>query len=197
MLMLLCACLTAFATAPTKAQGKRGIRSIDFRNYTYPFPFLWTEEKKLTFHNGRAPKTASHSVSEVVSVSYRDFDGDGREEAVVVIGTDCYASCWYVESYYVFTHRNGRPKVVFNESREQPNGLRERVAVSQANRVFILGSPYGLHVRGKKFVIIAPSWDELDGHCCPTHIETVFYTWRKNRFMMTSRYRKKLKTNDS
>ncbi len=152
--------------APVRAANSRGVRSVNFRNFTYQFS--WLEEKKITLRRGTAPKTELHDETELVSVQYHDFDRDGSDEAIVVLGTNCYASCWYIENYYVFAYRQGRVQQIFHEVREQP---------------------YGLIVRGQALVIAAPTWFYGEVHCCPQHKQIDKYQWRRNHFVLASRRR--------
>jgi hypothetical protein len=175
------------ASLSTPAKVKPGIRSTDFRNFT--FPFECDVKKTVTLRQGRVPESRCYGITKLVSVRYQDFDGDGREEALVVLGTNCQTSCWYVENYYVYSHHGGRSKLIFQESQSYRYKLVEPADFDKD--VWTLGRPYGLSRRGRGFAITG-LWVDFangDANCCPLYREITTYEWRRNRFAVVSRRR--------
>jgi hypothetical protein len=168
------------------AQVKRDIRSVDFRNFT--FPVACGERKTLTLRQGKVPGEGCNDITKLVSVRYRDLNGDGLEEAIIAIGTNCIVSCWYIEDYLVYSYRKGRLKVLFKEEQGYRYGLVE--PVDYANEVRGLRRPYGLSIKGRRLLITALAWEKGDGNCCPRYRESTLYEWRRNRFAVVWRKRK-------
>lgn len=160
------------------SQTGRGIRSVDFRNFSYQRESksssntegLTVAAKTIVLHNGknmyRGEYTSLDYGSELLFIKYIDFDGDGNEEALVAINTSEEAAGVYSEDdYFVFAYRNGTPVSIFQAYRYKSRGIR---------------------LVGKSLVISAPFWRENDGHCCPSAIETSVYRWRENGFVRVS-----------
>ena len=101
-----------------------------------------------------------------MSVRYADFDGDGKDDALVRVGTGKRDAGGYSEDYYVYLERNGRPRLVWHGSREKPRQVR---------------------LEGRSIVIVAPFWRATDPGCCPSATETAVYRWRAGRFVRVSR----------
>jgi hypothetical protein len=167
------------------AKVRRDIRSIDFRNFTYPFEC--DVKKTMTLRQGRDTESKCFGLTKVVSIHYRDFDRDGREEALVVLGTNCHASCWYIENYYVYSYQKGRSKLIFQESQGYRYKLQEPADLGKD--VFKLGRPYGLSIKQGRLKITGLAHDDGDGNCCPRFRQHTIYGWRRNRFAIISRTR--------
>lgn len=167
------------------AKAKRDIRSVDFRNFT--FPVECGEQKTLTLKQGRVPGAGCNDITKLVSLNYRDLNGDGREEAIIVIGTNCTVSCWYIEDYLVYSYRKGRLQPIFKRQQSYRYGLIEPKDFSRDVRT--LRRPYGLSIKGKRLLLTGLAWDEGDANCCPRYRERTIYEWRRNRFVIISRKR--------
>ena len=152
-------------------QSKRGIRSVDFRNFSYR-----TDGADVELRDGRhqegSKSGGAWNVYKLAGVKYVDFNGDGAEEAFVILSFETSGTLANAHDYYVFSYHKGRPRVVFHEWREKPRGAR---------------------VRGRSIVIAAPFW-ESGGLCCPDGIETSVYRWRGLRFVRTNRKREYIST---
>lgn len=157
----------------TAAKAKTGIRAFDFRNFTY-YPVGQTnfgyannarEEKRstLVLHKGRDAEG-----SELKSVKYVDFDGDGKEEALVIISTSGGGSMenLYMEDYFIFAYRSGGAQQVFAKSRFGGGEVR---------------------VDGRDLVITAPFWGQDAPRCCPVTNEVSIYRWNGNGLAQISR----------
>jgi hypothetical protein len=141
----------------------------------------------VTLRRGRDTDSRCFGLTKIVSIRYRDFDGDGREEAVVVLGTNCHASCWYIENYYVYSYHKGRGKLIFQESQGYRYKLEEPVDFGRD--VWKLGHPYGLFINQRRLQITGLAGEDGDANCCPRFREYTVYGWRQNRFAIISRKR--------
>ncbi|HEX8457201.1 MAG TPA: hypothetical protein VF656_07890 [Pyrinomonadaceae bacterium] len=183
--LLLLPVFSATASAKINFDIRTDIRSVDFHNFTYPTPC--GEQKTLTLRHGRVPGEGCNELTKLVSLRYRDLTGDGREEAIIVIGTNCTTSCWYIEDYFVYSYVRGRLKPIFKEQQSYRYRLTEPARFS--NNVWSLGRPYGLSIKRGRLFITGLAWDEGDGNCCPRYREKTSYEWRRGRFVVISRKR--------
>lgn len=112
---LRCVVLSAVLAAPHAAYPQRPVspvRSVDFANFTYPA--LWTQ-RPFRLKNGRHEFEHEHCFTEyeLKGVRYLDLTGDGKEEAVAEVADFTACGSSYSASYlYVFTMRNGRPRLL-------------------------------------------------------------------------------------
>ena len=150
------------------AQQSDSIRSVDFRNFDYGSP---PGENGMVLYGGRSKKrTFGKPDSKLAAVRYADLNGDGKEEAVVVITTDLFGSGGYDQHYYVFAYRAGVTRKIFQEHREQGKGI---------------------HIKGDALIIVAPYWDNEIPHCCPKYIETTAYRFNGSRLVVSKRWLKR------
>jgi hypothetical protein len=145
----------------TMGNAGRGIRSIDFRNFTY----TGEGAEPLVLRDGKEAGEGDDR-RKLLAVKYVDFNGDGNEEALVTISTGRRGEGGYAEEYYVYSERNGKPRQLFHESRQKPHLMR---------------------VQRRSILIVAPFWRDTDAGCCPSALETAVYTWRGSRFVRVSR----------
>lgn len=154
-----------------KSQTGRGIRSVNFRNFTYTIVGSDGRTESIVLHNGKnlspGESTPFEYGSKLKSIKYVDFDGDGNEEALITIYTNGEgADGYWVENYFVFAYRNGSPVQIFNKN---------------------IWKSEGIQVAGKSLVISAPFWREQDPECCPYATEVTVYQWRGSGFARISR----------
>lgn len=116
-LSLIPACLLLMMAASAFGRSERSIRSVDFRNFTYQ----WNGDK-FTLHDGKFSEGDAVSCSsyKLLSVKYLDFDGDGNDEAFVVIDYRTSGTYDHGKGYYVFAYRGGKPRALLQEWREKP-----------------------------------------------------------------------------
>lgn len=138
-----------------------GIRSVDFRNFTY----TGEGAESLVLRNGKEAGEGGEG-RKLLAVKYFDFNGDGNEEALVTISTGRRGEGGYAEEYYVYSERDGKPRQIFHESRQKPQLMR---------------------VKGRAILIVAPFWKRTDAGCCPSALETAIYSWRGPGFVRVSR----------
>jgi hypothetical protein len=166
---LISACLLLALAIPAFGRGGRGIRSVDFLNLTYQ-----GNGDTFTLRAGKYSEgdAASWFTYELLSVRYVDFNGDGNDEAFVVIDYRTSGTYDHGQGYYVFAYRRGKPRVIFQAWREKP---------------------WSARIRGDSIIIMAPFW-RGGGRCCPSGLETSVYRWRGLRFARVSRKRRYINT---
>jgi hypothetical protein len=147
------------------ARNAPGIRSIDFRNFTYGVDGTNLVLHDGKYHEGDAASWRSYTLS---PVKYVDFDRDGNEEAFVVLDYRTSGTYDHGQEYFVFTYRRGTAQMIFHESREKP---------------------FDVRVSKRRIIIAAPFWKDR-GFCCPSGIETSAYVFRGGRFVRASRNRR-------
>jgi len=158
--LLIGVCLLFPVTA--SAQKPRGIRSVDFRNFTFETSggkFVLRDGK---YYEGEAGSWYRRTLSRV---EYVDFNRDGYDEAFVVIDYRTSGTLDNAQDYYVFTYRRGTAQPAFHEWREKPQNAR---------------------VKSRNVVLAAPFWKD-GGLCCPSGIETSVYAWRNAHFVRVRR----------
>lgn len=165
-------CLTSISAQSKRktqsvAKAETGIRSVDFRNFTYN---KIGDENSVTLRKGRNLVKGEYSSgiygSQLATIKYLDFDGDGKEEALVVVDySQEAAGANWSQHYFVFAYRNGAAQQIFNDSRYKSSGFR---------------------LSGKSLIVEAPFWKDADASCCPSLAETATYAWRGNKFARVS-----------
>ncbi len=152
----------ALRQSQTAGTAKRtsGIRSVDFRNFTYD-----EGAEHLVLREGREERAGAEG-SRLLNVKYIDFNADGKEEALVTLATGTRGAQGYGEEYFVFAFDAGSPRQLFRESRQKPQSM---------------------SVNGRSIIIVAPFWKNADPGCCPSSIETAVYRWRGHGFVRASR----------
>jgi hypothetical protein len=151
---------------PMVAQTKDGIRSVNFFNFTYELD----PHNKIVLRKGLSREevmTDMFSEEKLIRLSYVDFDGDGREEAVIAIRDLEPGSGPISMEYFVYDFYKGSARQIFHESKQGPKGL---------------------CIRGQSLIITAASWadDVPIPHCCPEYTERKIYQLRGSRFVVTS-----------
>jgi hypothetical protein len=108
------------------------------------------------------------SEAKLILLTYVDFNGDGREEAVIAIRDLEPGSGPISMEYFVYDFYNGSARQIFHESKRGPKGL---------------------CIRGQSLIITAASWadDRVPiPQCCPEYTERKIYQLRGSRFIVTS-----------
>ena len=149
-MFLLVLVLIESATNWSYARPRKGIRSIDFYNYTY-------DEVKLK--NGWykiKEEDCSYCITtyKLILLKYVDLNFDGKEEAVVVIRENSYGSAPINTGYYVFEYKLGRVHLILHEEREGKEGI---------------------CIKNQSLILIGTAWenDQIPvPHCCPPYPET-------------------------
>lgn len=155
---------------PTKKVTKinTNIRKIDFRNFKYN-----TSEdlciENLILRKGRQKYGDSDmDWAELSSVKYVDFDGDGKEEAFVVIEYTTSGSSGGGINAFVFAYRNGSAQQIWSKCNERS----------------------GTVLKGRLILFTYPEYVGNDAHCCPSYNTTDTYGWKGTGISRISKKRK-------
>lgn len=174
----------------TTAHGKPTIRSIDFRNHTYPFtaptpPFADLPKRirvrRGLYHSPHVEPSLSYAYFKVAQVIYGDLTGGGQDGAAVVTIYGGASGDYCLTSIYLYTLRSNRPKLlaILNEDRV----AKEYQRFAHTNQLFeaIAG---GTKIR--KGVLIT---EHLAGgaHCCPAMVFTLKCRMRGGRLIVVNR----------
>ena len=157
-----------FSQRPTKS-----IRSIDFKNFTYPVCMdiaVLSTARSTSLKGGELEVGDLRKHEEPVNialsnVSYYDLTGDGKEEAIVSLTYLLYphgaAGCTFI-----YRLKRGRPQLVWRHSFGGGSfgGLR-KLAVETGN------------LRVEEYL-----HSEADAYCCAEKFNRSFYRWQGGRF---------------
>lgn len=141
------------------------IRKVDFKNFNYggDNPVLRNGHQKLG--------EGEMDYVDLTSVKYIDFDGDGKEEAFVVIDGSTSGSSGSFIDAYVFAYRNGSAQQIWHKSNERSGAV----------------------LKGRLILFTYPEYVGDDAHCCPSYATTDTYSWKNSGFNRISKKRKRLK----
>ncbi|HEY0426314.1 MAG TPA: hypothetical protein VGC76_00780 [Pyrinomonadaceae bacterium] len=152
------------------------IRKIDFKNFNYGqlcggyHKFLPIEKSdRLVLRKGHAEFGDESNYADLGSVKYVDFDGDGQEEAFVIINGQTSGSSNDYLATYVFAYQNGKPKQIWTKCEE--NSAAE--------------------LKSRTILFTYPEWIGDAAHCCPTYFTTDSYAWKGAGLARIARKRKK------
>lgn len=146
-----------------------GIRKVDFKNFNYSSSGDWCRGK-LVLRKGHAKYgDSNYDTADLSSVRYVDFDGDGKEEAFVVIEWSTFGTAGGGVDVFVFSYRNDSAIKIWSKCNERS----------------------GAKLVGRSILFTYPEYIGDDAHCCPTYITTETYTWKRNGFVRTSKKRKR------
>ena len=162
-------------TTPKITEETSDIRKVDFKNFNYGplcpgyHKFLPVPADKLVLRKGHAQFGDDMNYADLGSVKYVDFDGDGKEEAFVVINGQTSGSSNDFRVAYVFAYRNGKARQIWTKCEENSTAV----------------------LKGRAILFTHPEWVGDDAHCCPGYFTTDTYGWRGSGLARLSRKRKK------
>ncbi len=147
------------------AEASISIRKIDFRNFDYPA----CDGPTAQLRNGKHQYGDSeHDVAKLRRVWYVDLNGDGRNEAFVVVDWSSSGSVGGGVNAYVFAMQNGLPAAIWMRC----NGRS------------------GAELVGKTIKFYYPEYVGNDPNCCPSYKATDTYAWRRGGLTRISKKRK-------
>jgi hypothetical protein len=182
------------ATTPVRPKIEPGIRSVNFRNFSYPINRFCTDNVKGSFAkvvNGKLitarDKDYGPQGFQVAKIIYGDLNGDGKEEAVVSTLCGSLEPVQFNQSpfgnTYVYTMRSGNPELLslFNDTDLEPNYknyFREETFLFGGGAEKVLGNKlnYGAMV--------------LEGMCCPKWNVEMVLRWDGSRFVLDGKPRR-------
>lgn len=166
--------------APLSYPEANSIRSIDFKNFTYPGTIYgeyknYFPEESFTLKKGKWGDWRYGMT--LLNVSYGDVTGDHKEEAILNFSQDTEGSAGQ-NSIYIYTIENARPKLLraFTSGDRSDGGLR---------KVYAQGGKLIIELYGKETKIIGSSSNssaEFTGMCCPKSYTRTQYKWIDGSF---------------
>lgn len=160
------------------------IGTIDFRNFTYPFPRGWQDRdaREFTLENGVRPKTEEKIGMSYLTTKFLDATGDGTDEAFVVMKIETGGSA-IPQIVYVFSMSDsGEPELIwhFRTGDRSDGGLKdiraengEIIVELYGQDRYILGEIETMKITGDEEQI-----------CCPTHFTRSNYKWNGTHFIL-------------
>ena len=171
--LTLAAAVLTFASV-TFAQSS-GIRKVDFKNFNYVnfcignHPFLALDAKTVRLRNGHAEQGDSSNFTDLGAVEYVDMNGDGTEEAYVLIkGQTSGSSNGYVAAY-VFGYQRDRARPLWSKCEENSES----------------------ELKGRTIIFTSPEWRKNDAHCCFSYVQTGTYGFKGGKVALLSLTHKK------
>lgn len=152
------------------------IRKVDFRNFDYgencagEHKFLGVLDDRLVLSKGHQQQQGDElNYADFGSVKYVDFDGDGNEEAFVIVNGQTSGSSNSYLAAYVFAYRDGSARQIWTRCEENS----------------------GVKLKGNQILFTRPEWAESDAHCCFSQIATETYGWKDSGIVLLSTKKKK------
>jgi hypothetical protein len=182
--------LVLLTVAPIQVQHSR-IQDVDFRNFSYPFkpppgrePFGKLGDI-VKVHDGiayadKVGQNASFVYFKVAEVLYGDVNGDGQDEAAVVVIYGSNSGTFYLTDIYLFTLRDGKP-VLLSRLTEEEIGKDYKGLYNGDGQVIFEALEGGRELKGNILTVR----HFADGpHCCPESVVTVRYMWNGEGFSL-------------
>ena len=170
---------------PAVAKPKTGIRSVDFRNFTY-HPSVCNHDYQIgdsvDVRNGKFANDDGQFYIE--KILYADLTGDGHEEAVV------YTTCEpvpnntaYGTEIFIYTLQNGRAALLAEITDENMrNDYWRYYPINYDTHDGQFGRVIDVKISQGTLKIEHYS----DGPtCCPKHIATLRYHWNGQKFVLS------------
>ncbi len=165
----------------TISQKSISIRSIDFRNFTYPgsqghFSTPEYETTKFALKDGKFKKKDELGMI-FERVVYGGVTGDGVEEAIIVLYVENGGGSAVVNHVYIYTLANNQPKFLwgFEGGDRAWGGLRKVYAKDRGLVIELWGKD--TQIGGDL------GSTEATGLCCPLSFTRSFYVWQKGTFI--------------
>jgi hypothetical protein len=181
------------SAGPSQGGSVQSLQSVDFKNFTYPFPHgdgQSDEDDGFTLRDGSMEPhrdergVANDESVEFGSVSFGDVTGDNSEEAIVVLVVFTGGSAVY-QRVYIYSLEAGRPKPLWAfETGDRADGGLYGVYAEKGGLV--------VELNGKDRVIgknLYGGDDEHTGACCPKVFTRTLYRWDGSRFAQSGKPR--------
>ncbi len=161
----------------------KSIRSIDFKNFTYPRvgeQRSYIRRRSFTLRDGEHPEHEIEDGMHFGQVIYGDVTGDGSEEAIVILGIQTRGSA-IPNAVYIYTLSQHGPSLLwgFMTGDRADGGLR-RIQAEKGGLVMELYGK-GTRIGGRLY------GTERAAACCAYSVTRTHYQWRKNRFKPTGK----------
>ena len=167
LVVLLCAA-TAF--------GQTNIRSVDFKNFTYPALCIGETASKITVKNGEFSEEKQEDGYvdrfhfNVMDVAYGDLNADRRDEAIVLSVCNTGGTGNFSEGF-IYSMRSGKPLLV--------------ARIPGGDRAY--GGLRSARVEGGLLVVESNDVGPEGGACCPQFIVTTKYRLTGGRIVKSGK----------
>lgn len=175
--------------------------TIDFKNFTYPLPRGWQhpDGNEITLVNGHLEpkmrdideemspedKAAARAERRIgmsyVTTKYLDVDGDGLDEAAVILKIETGGTA-IPQLVYIYTWKDDKPELIwpFRTGDRADGGLKD-LRVENGELVVEL---YGQD----RFILGQTETGKITGDeeqlCCPIYFTRTFYKWNGRNFQL-------------
>jgi hypothetical protein len=159
--------VTSIGFAQSKTNSTSGIRKVDFKNFNYGEDCnetILSSEDELILKKGHQGDKGDTAWADLSSVKYVDFDGDGKEEAFVVIDGQSGGSQGVYLAAYVFADQKGSAKKIWSYCFERS----------------------GVKLQGKTIIFRRPDWLKDEPSCCPSRVSTETFAWKRSKIALIS-----------
>lgn len=175
--------------------------TINFRNFTYPLPRGWQhpDGDEITLKDGHlephfrdvteemSPEERAASRAErrigmsYVTTKYFDVDGDGLDEAAVILKVETGGSA-IPQLVYLYAWKDDKPELIWNfrTGDRADGGLKDLRAENGEIVVELYGQDRFLLGQYETNKIT----DDEEQICCPTFFTRSFYKWNGKSFQM-------------
>jgi hypothetical protein len=184
------ATLTLMTVVAARAQQSR-IRDVDFRNFSYPFKPSPERDvfgklgEVVKVHDGIAyadkfGQNVDFLYFKVAEVLYGDLNGDGQEDAAVVVIYGSNSGTLYLTDIYVYGMRGGEPVLLSDLKEDQVDKDYRNYYHDDGQQIFeaVEGG------REIKAGILTVRHLADGGHCCPQQAVTLQYRLEGDRLTL-------------
>ncbi len=167
--------LLALIAAVVGAEQPDAIRSVDFRNFSYPWPKGYTAGTFALVDGAvpleRNPQGALTNIGvSIGEIQYGDLTGDGEDEALIFMTLTTGGSA-IPGLVYIYQMRKAGPVLLWEfETGDRADGGLRDIRIKKGRLVVELNSP-----------------EDSYGDCCPTKYVRTVYRWRSTAFAVESK----------
>lgn len=177
------------------------IKSVDFRNHSYPLPRGWQnpDNTEAQLVDGRLDPVAKHLPEDLpdeekakvkserriglsyVTTRFLDVNADGHDDAIVILKIETTGNA-IPQIAYVFEWKDTKPELLwfFRTGDRADGGLKD---IRTENRELVI-ELFGQD----RFILGEVETGKITGDeeqlCCPTHFTRSFYKWNGKHFLM-------------
>lgn len=163
------------------------LASVDFKNYTYPFPRGWKDKDadEFTLANGERPMKMSEEEERIglsyMTTKFGDATGDGVEEAFVVLKILTGGGA-FPHIVYVFTLKEEKPELIwfFRTGDRADGGLKNFYTENGEVLVELFGQD--------RFILGEVETGKITGDeeqlCCPIYFSRSRYKYNGKDFLL-------------
>lgn len=175
--------LQAEFLAPDDRRTNSPLADFDFKNYTYPLPRGWQDPdaKEAVLENGLRRRSEERIGLSYVTTRFGDADGDGTDEAFVILKIET-AGAAIPQIVYVFTTKDEKPELIwhFRTGDRADGGLKNVRAENGEVVVELFGQD--------RFVLGEVETSKITGDeeqlCCPIYFSQTRYKYNGTEFLL-------------